>query len=256
MAKRRVLRPKKKVKKSQSNKKVILFLGLGFLFIILFLIYFFQVKEIQIRKKKNEFLKSIPSGFSSVGIDISHHQGEMDWKKLFRKNAFDTLIHFVYCKASEGITHVDREWKKNRVWLLKNNKNHGAYHFFLPDEDPLLQAKHFLSLWKKQDGDLPPVLDIEIEAKDLKVLYKNMTVWLNEVEKISGMRPIIYTSLNFYEEKFHSTFMNYKFWIAAYSRKPDCINDDRILHWQFTENGIIPGTKEKVDINVSKIDFK
>ena len=82
-----------------------------------------------------------------------------------------------------------------------------------------------------------------------------MKIWLKEVEKRTGMRPIIYTSLNFYETKFQNDFLDYKFWLAAYSRKPECLHDERIIHWQFTETGKIPGTKEEVDVNVTKISF-
>ena len=49
---------------------------------------------------------------------------------------------------------------------------------------------------------------------------------------------------------------NYKFWIAAYSRKPACIDDSRIIHWQYSESGELPGFDEKVDFNVSKIALR
>ena len=55
--------------------------------------------------------------------------------------------------------------------------------------------------------------------------------------------------------KFKNFFPDHKFWIAAYSKRPNSIIDKRILHWQYSENGILPGIEEDVDLNVSKVPF-
>ena len=201
------------------------------------------------------FRKTVPEGFPSIGIDVSHHQGDIDWQKLMVKSGFDTLIHFVYCKATEGNTHLDTKWLRNRGILNNMGIPNGAYHFFIPTDPPRPQAEHFLNFWKKRDIDLPPVLDVETEGFSDKDLIAKMSIWLNEVEKKTGMRPVIYTSLHFYETKFQDVFKNYKFWIAAYSRKPLCIEDDRIIHWQYSETGKLPGVRESVDLNVSKLHY-
>ena len=130
------------------------------------------------------------------------------------------------------------------------------YHFFQSKEKPKPQVQHFLKHWKKREIDLPPVLDVENEGLSDTDLRAKMTIWLEEVENRTGMRPIIYTSLNFFETKFINDFKNYKFWIAAYSRKPSCIDDSRIIHWQYSESGELPGCDEKVDFNVSKIALR
>lgn len=201
------------------------------------------------------FRESVPEGFPSIGLDVSHHQGDIDWKKLMVKSGFDTLIHFVYCKATEGNTHLDTKWFRNRGILNNMGIPNGAYHFFIPTDPPRPQAAHFLNIWKKRDIDLPPVLDVETEGFSDQDLIAKMQIWLTEVENKSGMRPVIYTSLHFYETKFQDVFKDYKFWIAAYSRKPACIDDERIIHWQYSETGKLPGIKEKIDLNVSKINY-
>lgn len=201
------------------------------------------------------FRKTVPEGFAAIGIDVSHHQGNIDWEKLFTESGYDSLIYFVYCKATEGHTHIDTKWERNRKALNNLGIPNGAYHFFQPKDPPRPQAAHFLDHWKKRDIDLPPVLDVETEGLSDEDLIAKMKIWLTEIELHSGMRPVIYTSLNFYETKFQDDFKDYKFWIAAYSRKPDCIADERIIHWQYSESGKLPGCKEKVDINVSKLNF-
>lgn len=238
-----------KKKKTSLSWLTILFLLLGTTGIIYFV--FYEKKELNIAS----FRKQVPEGFQSIGLDVSHHQGKIDWEKLMQKNGFDTLIHFVYCKATEGHTHYDTKWKHNRESLNNLGIPNGAYHFFSTKEAPLPQVNHFLSVWKKRDIDLPPVLDVETEGISDEDLIQKMTIWLEEVEKRTGFRPIIYTSLNFYETKFKDHFLNYRFWIAAYSRKPSCIEDSRIIHWQYTETGRLPGIHEYVDLNVSKLTF-
>lgn len=235
--------------KNSSNKKIALF----FLLLLLCgIAYWYYSKDVKIIKREN-VIKSIPEGFPSFGIDVSHHQGEIDWEKLLIDDHYDTIIHFVYCKATEGANHVDSRWKENRSILQKLQIANGAYHFFSPKTDPKLQVDNFLEQWRKEDMDLPPVLDVESEGFSDEDLIDKMKIWLIDVEQKTGMRPVIYTSLNFFETKFISVFKNYKFWIAAYSRKPECIEDSRIIHWQYSESGELPGIKENVDFNVSKI---
>jgi lysozyme len=201
------------------------------------------------------FRQTVPKGFPTIGIDVSHHQGEVDWELLMAKSGFDSLIHFVYCKATEGNTHIDTQWETNRKTLNNMGIPNGAYHFFIPTDPPRPQATHFLTHWKKRDIDLPPVLDVETEGISDKDLLAKMQIWLQEVEVKCGMRPIIYTSLHFYETKFKNAFPGYQFWIAGYSKKPDCIEDKQIIHWQYSETGSLPGIDELVDLNVSKLKF-
>lgn len=239
-------------KKKSSSKTVFLtFLLLG---LIGLGVYYYSRDYKTVTKES--VVDSIPEGFPSFGIDVSHHQGEIDWEKLFVNERYDTIIQFVYCKATEGSDHLDSRWASNHTLLQKLNIPHGAYHFFSPKSPPRPQAKHFLANWKKSNLDLPPVLDVESEGFSDKDLIAKMKIWLTEIENQSGMRPIIYTSLHFFETKFKRDFPDYKFWIAAYSRKPDCMDDSRIIHWQYSETGELPGISEKVDFNVSKIRYR
>jgi len=196
---------------------------------------------------------ALPTPFVSYGIDISHHQEKIDWNEVL--NFSDSLISFVYCKATEGINHVDTQWNRNRGILLDKNIPHGAYHFFLPKKDAKKQAIHFLQNYQLQKTDLPPVLDAEIEADSKQQLVSQMRIWLEYIEKKTGRRPIIYTSYNMYAEFMKKSFRDYKFWVANYSTKESRFQDDEIIHWQYSDNGKVPGIKEKVDLNFSKIEF-
>ena len=90
-------RKKKKVKKSSSNKWILAFvLVIG---VCGFFYFWYQSSNSEIHTQA-EFLEQFPEGFKSIGIDISHHQGEIDWEDLLEKKHYDTLIDFVYCKSN------------------------------------------------------------------------------------------------------------------------------------------------------------
>ncbi len=243
MAKRRKRRLKKRIN----------------LFILLIVLaigaYFTYINFISPSKKiiRFEHLPELPEGFKTYGIDISHHQGEIDWDAFFDAN--DSLVRFVYCKVTEGETLMDRQWKINRTRLIEEKIPHGGYHFFIPSVNPLSQAKNFLRNYNARQNDLPPALDVETEGVSDEVLIQSMLVWLKEVERVTGKRPIIYTSYNFYDEKFRGKLDGYLFWVANYSTRSDRFTDEQIIHWQFSEKGKIPGIDGFVDLNYSKIDF-
>jgi lysozyme len=216
--------------------------------------FFFWYKVEQKVQSPQYFVKTIPEGYASVGIDVSHHQGKIDWEELMIDKGFDTIVDFVYCKVTEGADHLDTQWERNREKLNEMGVLNGAYHYFSTKTPPRPQAAHFLAHWDERDIDLPPVLDVEDEGFSDEDLIAKMQIWLTEVERVSGRRPVIYTSLNFYETKFRNRFPGYKFWLAAYSREPQYMTDEDVIHWQFSEKGDLPGVG-KVDVNVSKIEF-
>ncbi|MDG1146868.1 MAG: GH25 family lysozyme [Crocinitomicaceae bacterium] len=216
----------------------------------LLLLYKKPEKEIH---AKTLSLKTLPPTFKSYGIDVSHHQDIIDWE-LFNQDT-DSLIKFVYCKATEGTHFLDPQWKSNRKQLTALNITHGAYHFFNPKANPTTQAKYFLRNYTCKQSDLPPVLDAETEGNSTIELIKHMKTWLKYIEHATGKRPIIYTSYHFYNTKFKNAFEGYKFWIANYSNTPNRVKHKNIIHWQYSDCGQIPGIKNKVDLNFSKVDF-
>lgn len=213
-------------------------------------------KQYNSKESSHQFkgLRELSGSFQSYGIDISHYQGKIDWDVFFKES--DSIIGFVYCKATEGVTYIDKNWEYNQKALRENNKAFGAYHFFIPQLNAELQADHFLNQYYPEQEDLPPVLDVETEAKSDTELTSKMNTWLKIVEEKTGKRPIIYTSYHFYDTKFKKKFKNYKFWIANYNDRPDRMKDENILYWQYSDKGRVPGIKGDVDMNVSKIDYK
>lgn len=168
----------------------------------------------------------------------------------------DTTISFVYYKVSEGTHFVDSRWKQNHSALSKSDLKHGAYHFFTPDVSASRQAQHFLNEYTPKKSELPPVLDSEVEASTNESLIKGMKEWLRVVENESGIRPIIYTSYSMYRDKMKGRFDGYQFWIASYNPNQSRVQDEQIIHWQYSDRGKVPGIEGSVDLNFSKLSFR
>lgn len=232
----------------RRKKRVWPFYILVLLTAVLSLLYFQRSRNIPVNT-----LTEPPHPFVSHGIDVSHHQGDIDWELLIE--SMDSIQPFVYCKATEGINHVDTKFKINRSKLLELNVRHGAYHFFQPDMDPIAQAEHFLTHYDFQQNDLPPALDYEIEREDKEGQLVSILTWLKYVESKTGKRPIIYTSYNLYWKWLNTALPEHQFWVANYSNKAYRFQQENIIHWQYSEKGTITGIDGFVDLNYSKIKF-
>ena len=193
------------------------------------------------------------------GIDISHHQGEVIWNEVKKSG-----ISFVFVKATEGIDYVDTMFTTYWNDLEKENFIKGAYHFYSSDDDPVEQARWFVGNVKNFSHSLPPVLDIERKGhKHItpETFEKGVLTCLEEIEKLSGKKPIIYSSPKFADTYlFDKKFENYFLWIADYEvaqpQVPNCWNAVGWHFWQHTNLDTLPGIKTDVDHSLfsKKID--
>lgn len=229
-------------------KKLLILLCLFVLAVCVF--FYLKPKSFQYLK----FNLQEPSGFASTGLDVSHHQGKINWGEVFSSENH-VEIDFIYLKVTEGKGHKDSQFDRNRRILKAKKIKHGAYHFMSTKSYPLPQVENFFKHYTYRKGDLPPVLDVETEGFSDKDLIAKMKIWIEAVETKTGVRPIIYTSNHFYNTKFRGKFPKTKFWIASYSKEPKFISDEAVIHWQWTESANINGIGEKVDLNVSKLIY-
>ena len=92
------------------------------------------------------------------GIDVSHHQGGVNWNAVAASG-----ISFTFIKATEGAHMTDAAfatyWNGARAAGIRR----GAYHFFRPADSGIQQADFFLrTVGAFAEGDLPPILDWEV----------------------------------------------------------------------------------------------
>ncbi len=194
-----------------------------------------------------------PVGYSVHGIDISHHQGNINWELLRNRAVIDEQpLRFVFIKATEGSDIVDSRFKYNFQAARQHGIVRGAYHFYRATTPAKRQAEHFISQVKLEEGDLPPVLDVEVKPDNVSLedFRQGILEWLLRVEQHYKVKPILYTYHSFHQQYMNDSIFNlYPYWIAHYY-----VDSVRYrgswAFWQHSDEGQIPGIKEKVDLDV------
>lgn len=70
-----------------------------------------------------------PEGYEIHGIDISHHQGDIDWELLRNAMIEKCPIRFILIKATEGTSILDSKFRENFTQAREYGFIRGAYHF-------------------------------------------------------------------------------------------------------------------------------
>lgn len=193
----------------------------------------------------------MPQDYVIHGIDVSRYQQAINWKEVADMEVRGIKIGFVFMKATEGIQNQDPTFRRNWRKARENNIARGAYHFYIPGKDPKRQAANFIKRVQLEPGDLPPVLDVEIGRKfSVDQMQKEVRIWLETIERFYGMKPIIYTNIDFYQKYFSKDFQDYPLWIAHYLQPDKPRIAAKWFFWQHSENGRVNGIKSPVDFNV------
>ena len=207
-----------------------------------------------IPERRHAFGIRLPARFAVHGIDVSRYQGEVDWSDMenFTDGKNTVKITFAFIKATEGRSVRDPLFESNWDKIAATNIIRGAYHFYVPSRSAVEQADNFISTVTLAPGDLPPALDLEKSPgkQTRATLRANVKVWLEKVEAHYGVKPIIYTYLDFYEKYLagDEELESYPVWIARYKHKHDF--GKPWIFWQHSEKGRIPGITPTVDFNV------
>jgi lysozyme len=186
----------------------------------------------------------------AIGFDVSEYQGEINWEQTYHiEEAFE--LSFVFVRATAGEDKVDLRFEENWKGAKARQLIRGAYHYYRPNENSLEQADNFIKNVRLQQGDLPPVLDIEKLPKTQSVarLKIGLRNWLTAVEKHYGVKPIIYSGESYYKDFLREEFSEYPLWIANYNFWCNNLESDWQF-WQFTEKAKIEGIDGMVDLNI------
>jgi lysozyme len=207
-------------------------------------------------RKYTSFQIRIPDKYNIHGIDVSYYQGKIDWKMVKSMKEDDVEVTFAIIKASEGIAYVDPYFQRNWREAAKAGIVCGAYHFFRPQKSGEWQGKFFLQTVSFEAGDLPPVVDIEqLNGVSEEEMRKELSAFLKYVEKKTGVKPIIYSGLTFYNDYLRGHFPDYPLWVAHYHKADLRINESaNWLMWQHSDRARITGINHAVDFNAFRGD--
>jgi len=194
------------------------------------------------------------SGYALHGVDVSHYQGEVDWKALE-----DQGIDFAFIKATEGSSHLDGKFSEN--WTAAENTGlyTGAYHFFSFDSAGQTQADWYIQTVGNLDGRLAPAVDVEyygdkeINPPEKKLVIRELQEFLDTVEGEYHVKPIIYTTYKVYRRYIADEFEEYPLWIRNVYYSPNLDMKEEWQFWQYTDRAVLAGyagTEKYIDLNV------
>lgn len=195
---------------------------------------------------------------SYAGVDVSAHQGDIDWKQVAASGIDFAMIRLGYRGYGKAGKLVEDEWaQKNLFEANREGLSIGAYFFsqaltFQEVED---EINFMLEILGDFTLDMPLVLDWEIPTSDARTVNMDAQT-LTELqlyfcERVSalGYTPMVYFNWHQSENLYRlSELEEYPFWLAWYNDRMTF--PWKVEMWQYTDKGQVPGIQTPVDINV------
>lgn len=200
---------------------------------------------------------------SLKGIDVSKHQGEINWKKVAGDDISYAFIRAGFRGSTEGKLVEDEYFKDNIEGTLDNGIHVGIYFYTqtVTEQEAEEEAEFVIDLIKKYDVTYPVVFDIEEvtsssarTSKMTKEDYTKATIAFCEKIKEAGYTPMIYGNLKSFMIMLDMEQLeDYEKWFAFYDMPVYFPYAFSI--WQYSSKGSVNGISGEVDLNICMKDF-
>ena len=194
----------------------------------------------------------------SKGIDVSYHNGTIDWKKVKQSEVEYAIIRCGY--GTNDKSQDDKKWEENVRGCTDNNIPYGVYLYSYADnvEKASSEADHAIRLLEGKKFKYPVYYDLE-EDKIRNRLTKQQIADIAQTfcDKLSarGYTVGIYANKNWFTNYLtDSRFNNWTKWVAQYNTV--CNYHGKYDMWQCSSSGSIPGISGRVDLNYSYSPFE
>jgi lysozyme len=183
------------------------------------------------------------------GLDVSAHQGEIDWRRVASDN-----VEFAYIKASEGGRFTDARFAENWRAAGEVGIDRGAYHFFTLCRPGDEQARHFLAVARPDPPALAPAVDLELAgncsrrppASDVEAELRR---FLKIVETAWGQSALLYLRDDWESRYPVRTKLDRPLWHYRFLRRPSLEN---VRVWQIHGFAHVEGISGRVDLNIMR----
>lgn len=185
----------------------------------------------------------------SLGIDVSHHQGHIDWRRVA-----DDGVAFAYIKASEGGTVADARFRENWTGSDAAGVRRGAYHFFTLCRSGAEQAEHFLRTVPRDPSALPPAVDLELAGNCASrpgrvAVSRELDAFLAAVERTWGRDTLLYVGED-WEDRYPVLDRSARpAWLVSFLGRPDA----SWTVWQVSWRARVDGVHGSVDLDVGRL---
>jgi lysozyme len=182
------------------------------------------------------------------GIDVSHHQGPIDWAQVRSSGQ-----SFAFIKATEGAdfrdTRFSENWREARAQGLVT----GAYHYFTFCSPGLAQAENFLAIAPLDAGVLPLAVDVEFAGncvgwESVEEIRRELRAFVERVRAQVGQPPLLYTTEEVRLELIPVELHDHPYWLRSLWGEPG--GAAQLQFWQYSDTGSVPGVTGEVDLNV------
>lgn len=196
---------------------------------------------------------------SHKGIDVSEHQGKIDWQKVKGDGVEFAFVRVLYRGWGSGKLVEDNTGEDNIRGAIANGINVGAYVFSqaVTQEEAVEEARRAIDIVSPYAQGIPIVIDVEYVPSDdarMDVLTpeERTDVILAFCDEVSsqGYIPMLYYNtemggLGVENERLEGIIK----WYAWYSEVPYYPYKYDI--WQYSDKGSVDGIKGNVDQNIS-----
>ncbi len=211
--------------------------------------------DFQYNRNNYLLLQNLPS---MAGVDVSQHQGQIDWEKVADSGIEFAMIRLGYRGYGKKGTLVKDEYANYNLTEAKaEGLKIGAYFFSqaLSIREADQEIDFMLDILGSHKLDLPIVLDWEIPTEDARTVgmdartLTDIQLHFIEVMTEKGYEPMIY--FNWHQSStlyYLSELEEAPFWLALYQDR--MTYPWKVEFWQYTDKGTVPGINGPVDLNV------
>ena len=187
------------------------------------------------------------------GIDVSKHNGIVDWNKVKAAGIDFAILRCGFGRKSER--QIDEQFERNYRECKRVGIPVGVYHYSYAKnvEDAQLEADFMLELIADKQFEYPVVFDIEDKGQESlgKKVLTDITVAFCEKMEQNGYYVSIYSNVDWFINKLDQSRLEaYDKWLAHWVTSPRWGNEFGGL-WQYTDSGRVDGIKTAVDMNIS-----
>ena len=187
------------------------------------------------------------------GIDVSYHNGTIDWKRVKQSGVEYAIIRCGY--GTNDKNQDDKKWEENVKGCIDNNIPYGVYLYSYADtvEKASSEADHAIRLLQGKKLKYPVYYDLEEDKLRDKISKKTIAdIAQTFCDKLSakGYTVGIYANKDWFTNYLtDSRFNNWTKWVAQYNTV--CNYKGKYDMWQCSSTGRVPGISGNVDLNYS-----
>lgn len=184
------------------------------------------------------------------GIDVSHHQGTIDWQKVKSSGKVD----FVLMRAGYGESGKDSQFERNYLECKKMGIPVGVYWYTYAKDaaTALREAKKFEAALQGKQIDLPVFLDIEENATFNSGKSKEIVETFCSYIESKGYYTGVYSSTATFNQYLSGVTARWCGWCADWRDK--CYYTQPYVIWQKSSRGRVDGVIGYVDLDEFKDD--